>query len=49
VRDFLDLVQPAEGYTEVRRIMDGKVKQHWFEQHAEVSDLSLTPVRSGLT
>ena len=41
MRDFLDFIQPGEGLTEVRRIMDGKVKQHWFENHAEVTDLSL--------
>ena len=41
MRDFLDLIQPGEGLTEVRRIMDGKVKQHWFEDHDEVTDLSL--------
>ena len=41
MRDFLDLVQPGEGLTEVRRIMDGKVKQHWFDDHDSVTDLSL--------
>lgn len=40
MRDFLDLVQPGSGFTEVRRIMDGKVKQYWAEDHAEVSDLA---------
>jgi putative DNA primase/helicase len=41
MRDFLDLIQPGAGLTEVRRIMDGKVVQHWFDTHNEVSDLSL--------
>lgn len=41
MRDFLDLVQPGEGFTEVRRIMDGTVKQHWLDDHNDAMELAL--------
>jgi hypothetical protein len=40
VKDFLDLIQPGAGLTETRRIMDGKVRQDWFEHHDQVRDVA---------
>jgi putative DNA primase/helicase len=42
VRDFLDFIQPeGTGYTEVRAIRDGRVRQWWTQDRQEAVDLAL--------
>lgn len=47
MRDFLTFIQPAWGYTEVRSIRDGRVRQWWTMDRGEAVDLALSQSDEG--
>jgi hypothetical protein len=47
MRDFLTFIQPPWGYTEVRSIKDGKVRQWFTEDRQEAVDLAIAQSDEG--
>jgi len=48
MRDFLEFIQPeGTGYTEVRAIRDGRVRQWWTQDRQEAVDLALAQSDQG--